>query len=297
MSEARERSIQECEECVAPADAFALVGNETRLSILEALWEAEKRPARFSAIREEVGMVDSAQFNYHLSKLTDQFVRKTDEGYELRTAGRKVVQAVLAGSFNQHPRREIDIDDPCTRCGEPLAASYEDERLSIHCPACGRCHGEYTFPPGGLHGRTDSEILEAFDQRVRHLHCLAKDGVCPECNGRMRTTIERPEGETDCCLDADLRAEHVCEQCDHRLCSAIGLVLLDQSDVVAFARDQGVRLSETPYWQLEWCVSDAPVTVVDEDPLRMQVDVTVGDATLQVTLNDELSIVSTGRPV
>lgn len=43
-------------------------------------------------------MRDSAQFNSHLGKLTDQFVRN--------------VQAVLAGSFTQHPERAIDIDDP-----------------------------------------------------------------------------------------------------------------------------------------------------------------------------------------
>jgi hypothetical protein len=295
MSEAREGSILECEDCLAPADAFALVGNETRLSILEALWEADEHPTRFSTVRAAVGMSDSAQFNYHLSKLTDQFVRKTDEGYELRTAGRKVVQAVLAGSFNEHPRRELAIEDACTRCGATLTATYEDERLAIDCPSCGRRHGEYTFPPGGLHGRTDREILEAFDQRVRHLHCLAKDGVCPECNGRMHTVIERPDGDGDCCLDAGLRAEHVCEQCDHRLCSAVGLALLDQSDVVAFAREQGVRLSETPYWALEWCVSDDPATVVDENPLRLRVDVTVAGATLRVTLDGELSIVDTER--
>ena len=98
--------IQECVECVAPADAFALIGNETRLSILEALWRADDGPVRFSVLNEMVGMRDSAQFNYHLGKLTDQYVRKTEDGYELRTAGAKVVRAVLAGSFTEHPRRE-----------------------------------------------------------------------------------------------------------------------------------------------------------------------------------------------
>jgi DNA-binding transcriptional ArsR family regulator len=192
--------IQECTECVAPADAFALIGNETRLAILEALWRAEDGPVRFSALNEMVGMRDSAQFNYHLGKLTDQYVRKVEEGYELRTAGAKVVRAVLAGSFTEHPRLEpFTTEDGCTRCGEALVASYDEEMLALDCPECGRAHGEYSFPPGGLNDRTNEEILEAFDQRVRHLHCLAKDGVCPECSGRMSTTISR-EGE--CCLGA-----------------------------------------------------------------------------------------------
>ena len=29
--------LQTCEECVPPAEAFSVIGNETRLSILEAL--------------------------------------------------------------------------------------------------------------------------------------------------------------------------------------------------------------------------------------------------------------------
>lgn len=287
----RADSLQECDDCVEPADAFALVGDETRLSILEALWRLET-PASFSDVRAEVGLRDSAQFNYHLGQLTGQFVRKTDAGYALRTAGERIVQAILAGSFTEHPRRELDIDAPCTRCGATLEAQYVDEMLTIECPDCGRGHGEYAFPPGGLHDRTDAEILEAFDQRVRHLHCLAKDGVCPECNGRMETRIERGN---DCCLAAEIRAANICQQCDHELCSAVGLGLLDQSDVVAFYDDHGLTLSDTPYWQLEWCVSDEPVTVLDEDPWRLRVDIHLDDETLQVTVDDDLTVLDTAR--
>jgi hypothetical protein len=296
----RADSILECEDCVAPADAFALVSDETRLSILEALWRLDD-PIRFSDLRSEVGVRDSAQFNYHLNKLTDQFVRKvggddasgadaddSPGGYELRTAGERIVQAILAGSFTEHPRREIDIDDPCTQCGDPLSAHYDDEVLAISCPSCGHGHGEYPFPPGGLHDRTDDEILEAFDQRVRHLHCLAKDGVCPECTGRMRTTIERT-GE--CCLGTSLRADHVCEQCNHELCSAVGLGLLDHSAVVSFYGGHGIALSETPYWRLDWCVDDRPVTVESSDPWRLRVDVEVDGETLEVVVDDELNVV------
>jgi hypothetical protein len=284
-------SILNCEECVPPADAFSAVADETRLSILEAVWKLET-PARFSEVRAEVGMSDSAQFNYHLGKLTGQFVRKTGDGYELRTAGERVVQAVLAGSFTEHPRREFELDDPCVRCGAALTARYEDEMLAVTCPSCGHGHGEYPFPPGGLHDRSDREVLEAFDQRVRHLHCLAKDGVCPECNGRMTTTIERGG---HCCLGATLHADHVCRQCGHELCSAVGLALLEHSAVAAFCADQGVAVSETPYWGFEWCVDDEPVTVRSEDPWEVAVDVTAGGETLRVTVDGDLSVVDAVR--
>ena len=302
MSEASETSIRECSDCVAPEEAFSLIANETRLSILEALWRAESRPVRFSDLREAVGMRDSAQFNYHLGKLTDQFVHKTDDGYDLRHAGEKVVRAVLAGTFNEHPHVDpFPAEGACAWCDGPLEAQYEDEMLSIGCVDCDRLHGRYSFPPGGLNDRTDAEVLRAFDQRVRHLHCLSADGVCPECNGRMETRLVT---EGDCCHGTDLRADHVCAQCNHALCSTIGLSLLDKSPVVAFYDDHGIDLATRPYWTLPWCVGDEHTTVTSRDPWRIEVAVTVGadtgdsgtdpiPATLRVTLDDDLNIVAT----
>ena len=284
-------SLQDCEDCVSPADAFGLIGEEIRLSILEALWRLET-PARFSDVREAAGVSDSAHFNYPLGKLRGTFVRKREDGYELRTAGQRVVQAILAGSFTEHPEREIAIDDDCVVCGGALEARYADELLAIECADCGHGHGEYSFPPGGLHDRTDAEVLEAFDQRVRHLHCLAKDGVCPECNGRMETHISRDEA---CCLGVGLRADHRCRQCGHTVCSAIGLGLLDHSRVASFYEDHGVSLSDTPYWRLRWCVDDAPVTVLDDDPWRLRVEMSLDGETLRVEVDGELSVLETAR--
>lgn len=280
--------IQVSEDRLAPAEAFSIVGNETRLSILKALWAAEDRPVRFSRLRKQVGIRDSAQFNYHLDKLTGQFVIRTDRGYDLRNAGKRVVQAVLSGSFNEHPHVEpFTVDSPCTRCGGSLRARYEDEQLSIVCPDCERGHGTYPFPPGGLNDRSREELLTAFDQRVRHVYCLAADGVCPACGGRMETTIIR---EGTCCLGVGLRAEHVCEQCNHDLCSAIGLSLLDQSDVVAFHNEHGIDLSSTPYWRFEWCVSDDRTTVLAEEPWRLRVTISLGGEELLIDLDADLAV-------
>lgn len=279
-------SLHGSADALDPADAFALVGDETRLGILEALWRLET-PARFSEIRDHVGTATSSRFNYHLGELTEQFVRRTEDGYELRTAGRKVVQAVVAGSFTDHSERPIDIEDPCVRCGHELRAEYSDEMLTITCPACGHGHGQYSFPPGGLNGRTDQEILHAFDQRVRHLHCLAKDGVCPACGGRVETVIEEKE---PCCLGVTLRATHRCRQCDREVCSAVGLALLDQSDVVSFYDDHDISLSETPYWQFRWCVDDDPVSLESRNPTRLRVVISEDEEKLIVDLDGDLAV-------
>lgn len=281
-------SLLACEDCTSPADAFSVVASETRLEILEALWEREDRPVRFSELRRAVGMRDSAQFNYHLGKLTDQFVVRTDDGYDLRHAGEAVVRAVLSGTFTEQPDLEpFGVGDDCVDCGAELRASYRDEILGIECPDCGKPHGRYPFPPGGLTDRDETELLRAFDQRVRHLHCLAADGVCPECNGRMATRVV--EGE--CAdLDLDVHVEHVCAQCRHGLQSPVGLSLLDQAEVVSFYRDHGIDLTATPYWTLPWCVTDAFVDVLDRDPYRIRVRIPVADEQLVVTLGPDLGI-------
>ena len=281
------------EETVTPAEAFSVIASEARLNILEALWRAEDRPVRFSELYDAVELDDSAQFNYHLQQLSDQFVTKGDAGYDLRHAGTQVIRALRAGTFTQRPHVEpFGVRGACTRCGGSLEARYGDEQFAIDCTDCGKAHGQYGFPPGGLFDRTEREIATAFDERVRHLHCLAADGVCPECAGRMHTVIER-EGE--CCLDVSLRAEHVCERCRHELCSPVGLVLLDQSIVVAFYESHAIDIGERPYWTLPWCVDDEYYTVLDADPWRIEVRIPLADEQLRVVLDGDLVVQETDR--
>ncbi|MFC4451004.1 ArsR/SmtB family transcription factor [Halorussus aquaticus] len=291
--DAEESTIRDCEDCVAPAEAFSVIANETRLSILEALWKASDRPVNFSELRREVGMRDSAQFNYHLKQLTDHFVVQTDDGYDFRQAGKKVVRAILAGSFNEHPEMgPFDVEGTCATCDGGLQAYYSDEMLVIECKECEKNHGCYPFPPGGLNDRTREEIMDAFNQRVRHLHCLAADGVCPECNGRMSTTITRDDEDF---LGLEVRVDHECEQCHHQLYSAVGLSLLDQSDVVTFHREHGVDLCTTPYWDLAWCVSDEQTTILSEDPWQILVEIPLDDEVLSVTLDGDLTVLELER--
>jgi len=284
--------LQACEDCLAPAEAFSVVASETRLRILEALWNAPEKPVTFSELRRAVEMDDSAQFNYHLGKLTGQFVKKTDAGYDFRYAGAKVVRAVLEGSFNQDPElAPFAIDGTCFECGSGLNARYAEEVMTIECSSCAHRHGQYPFPPGGLNDRSHEEVLDAFNQRVRHLHCLAADGVCPECGGRMDTEVVRnPEK-----LELDLGVVHRCTQCRHEIHSAVGLRLLDQADVVSFYRAKGTDLPATPYWRLGWCVSDDFTTVLSDDPWRIRVRMPVGDQQLRVTVDGDLAVVSVER--
>lgn len=58
---------------LSPDEAFAVLGNETRMEILQSLGEAE-RPLVFSELREAVEIDDPGQVNYHLNQLKRHFV-------------------------------------------------------------------------------------------------------------------------------------------------------------------------------------------------------------------------------
>lgn len=296
---ASEDSILQCEECLPPADAFAIVGNETRLHILEALWAAD-RPAAFSELRRSVGMRDSAQFNYHLDKLRGQFVRRTDDGYEFRQAGKAVVRAVLAGTYNQDPELEpFPVEGSCVACDGGLQASYRDEAFLIMCTECERPHGTHPFPPGGLEDRDREGILSAFNQRARHLSCLTADGVCPECNGRVTTELTPADGldgrEGHPISEQEVLVVHECQRCNNHIVSTVGLALLDDAEVVSFYRDHGIDLNTVPFWTLEWCISDHYTEVLSRDPWRLRVTVPLGDEELRVTVDGDLAVQHTER--
>lgn len=53
---------------LTPEEAFAVLGNEIRVDILRALWEAGE-PLAYSELQERIGVCDSGRFNYHLRKL------------------------------------------------------------------------------------------------------------------------------------------------------------------------------------------------------------------------------------
>lgn len=109
-------------------EAFSLLGNETWLSILLALWEvhepfAEDNAVPFSELRDRVGMHDSGQFHYHLDKPAGHFVEKTDDGYELRHAGRQLVGTVIAGTGIEEPTLEPTELDEKTDVGYPTGSA------------------------------------------------------------------------------------------------------------------------------------------------------------------------------
>lgn len=289
---------------LAPAEAFAVIGNETRLEILQVLFEEKFRPMPFAELRKRVGMRDGSQFNYHLKKLEGPFVRKTDDGYTLRHAGINVVRTIVKGSFTDRPRiAPFETGGACIACDEPLHAEYEHEMTFVRCSACRTMHAMGMFPPGALAGRTGHEMLAAFERWMRCAFHLSVDGICSTCLGRTTGTLVRDSGDVQIKAPVDATdfpsfefgIKYQCERCDVWDFGSPGEHVLDHPAVVGFHRDHGIDLNAVPYWELDWVVTNERTTVVTEEPLRVRVTIPLAEAELRVTLDESFSVVEVER--
>jgi DNA-binding transcriptional ArsR family regulator len=263
-------------------EAFSLLGDDTRLAILRALWETD-HSLSFGDLRDSVGVRDSGRFNYHLKKLDDRFVRKTDEGYELRFAGKRVVGALLEGTYDQADDVDpVPVDGPCIECGAALTYRYEDEEASVSCEE-GHDVLRSGLPPGVLAGRDDEELPRVFERYVRCQFEQTKSGFCSNCSGPTVPQVYEPETWDH------VMVKFACERCGQTLHSDVAASLLDHPDTVAFARVHGVDVRETAIWKLP-LVTNAETTLT-EDPFRVRVTYPLDGDELTFVVDEEFTIV------
>lgn len=277
----------------ATADAFSLLSDPIRVEILTALWQQESTPVPYSTLRQAVGMRDSGRFSYHLSKLTDHFVEKHEDGYGLRPAGMVVLNAIYAGSYVDAPTREnLDVEGQCPTCGSALVGQYDEGVFVVDCRDCGDQVFSLSFPPKGVTLRDDeAELLEAVSLHARaHVRQIA-NGLCAFCGGDMDATLEL---DADTSLPVSILVRNECGNCGVTNRTSVGFSVLGHPAVAGFLYEHGVP-HDAPPWRFHWCLSDDPVTVVDDDPPRAQVDITVDDETLTVALNERGNVEATTR--
>lgn len=306
-------------------DAFSVLGNETRLSIMLALWDEfepfapEEEAVSFTNLRNRVGVNQGAQFNYHLDKLVGRFVRKTDAGYELRRAGLKIVRAVIAGSGIEDPSIDpTEIDLSCIACGAPTAITYEDEWLYLVCTECDGFFAEYhdrpggilkgmAFDPAGLTDRTPEEMWGAAYPTM--IQCLesAVRGVCDICSGTMEYTLDicQDHAEEDVC-DAcgrriALMARFHCPVCKNHHAAPPRTIVTQHPAVIAFYYDRGVSIRyEVDDFegtrQLDRLIKNHEQELVSTDPIRIRVRIPYESDELALVLDEHLAVVEANEP-
>jgi hypothetical protein len=262
---------------------------------------------------------DSGQFNYHLDRLVGTYVRRVDEdgrtdgrsdsGYELRNAGRRVVRAVLAGTFTSDLSLEpMEVDATCPKCDSTVAVSSEDGHLYARCTNCEGSFGfdgmpegtimSFDLPPAGFRGRTPDELLRAGLRWEVDRARSVMAGVCPECSGRQTVSVRICEDHDhesgtvcdQCGSTAWGLATYVCETCKAHLRITTWTHVLTHPTVIAFYHDHGIEFSFAS-WEDHLHGETYSEERVSEDPLRIRVTITVGGDELRVTLDGGLNVV------
>jgi len=289
---------------LSPDEAFSVLGNETRVRILQALGEAEG-PLSFTELRDRVGIRQGAQFNYHLDKVVGHFVAKTDDGYALRQAGRRVVEAVLSGAITDDPTVERTVVEawPCPYCGAPTEVGFREERVERYCTECPGLYdesarrvnlGALDLPPAGVQGRSAEEILgTAFTWSYAEWLVAAND-VCPRCAAPLDRSVrvcERHDaGEPFCdrCGRRQAVAFRVeCENCTFERTSIVSMHLAASTELLAFLTAHGVDPLADP-WDWGWEYGEE---IRSTDPFEGRFTFTVDGDSITLTVNDDLDVI------
>jgi predicted RNA-binding Zn-ribbon protein involved in translation (DUF1610 family) len=288
-------------ERLPPEEAFGVLGHEIRVGILEAL-NAAGGTVPFSELRKRVGVADAGKFNYHLSELTGRFVRKTERGYRLAAAGKRVVGAVLSGGITKDVAdTTVATDAPCPQCGRHMDARLHEDGIAVECPDCGSQYTDPDVPAGVVEGRPSS-VATAVDLWTRRKQVSAGYGFCHYCDGPVERAACLPGDPAapewfDERVDADWAAALVvyeCDRCGEWWHAIPSIAVQSHPAVMGFHYEHGYDLRETPAWELPW-MDHGLAAVVGEDPLRIEVPVELDGERLVLTLDRDATAVDTRR--
>ena len=277
-----------------PAAAFDTLGDETRVAILRALVEHRRENPRnpelsFSALRKRVGASDSGRFNYHLGKLRDRFVEKTDDGYALTFAGEQMATAVLSGAVADDATVEPErLGDDCPLCGSAVSASYADGHVLVECEADHQIL-QIPAPPTLVRDRDIETVLAVAVQEAYDAVSLAKRGVCRACYGHMTPTLRAREYESQTVYGF----EAACQRCGERYSSTVALTLFDHPEFVAFLSAHGRDLDEQYPWQFGFVTPAVSPDVVSEEPLQVRVTVELDGDEFAAVVDERGRVVET----
>lgn len=273
----------------SPEETFALLGNDIRVAILRALAEEPDDTWSFSDLREAVGEPDSGKFNYHLGKLTDQFVKRVDDGYELSLAGRQVVGALFAGTYTADARMDpIQVDEPCPLCeADSLIVEYENEHVLVRCTNCEQFRNEFPFPPGALDQYEPDELPAAVDRWLWTTFERVVSGFCPTCGGRMDGTLVRDDTGS---FPDPIRARFDCSRCGEVASTSATLPMYFHPAVVGFYYDHGIDVTSEPTWRLRAVQDEHDIEVRTVDPLTAAIVITVDGESVTAIVDETASV-------
>lgn len=306
------------------SDMLALLGNETRLGILKAIWEkqiplAPDNTVPFSRIFDRVELDDRGNFSYHLEQLEGEFITQHGKrgGYELSIPGLKLVRSLIAGTGVVDETLEpTEIDQPCPLCGAVTSITYREGVVFLLCTECeglapgkadidGVLNATY-FEPAGVADRTPEELhaasLAAAMNQARSLF----DGVCPTCSGPVDGFLEccpdhEPDGGCETCgMHFGTVARFECRVCKYFGGGNLKRIALCHPAVTSFYDDHGIstRVRADDFEsarRVHALIYEYDVNRLSEDPLRVVVTTSVDDDTIRLTFDETARVVDVHR--
>lgn len=303
---------------LSPDEAFAALGNDTRIQILRTLGTAEE-PLAFSELFERVDYEDSSNFGYHLDQLVGHFVSKSEAGYDLWQAGQRVVESVLSGAITDDPVvAPTTIDDPCPFCASDIQVAYQQERVEFHCTECpGIGAGGYKepatdrfddhgslghllLPPAGIQDRTPLDVVAAAEHwTATQAYALAR-GVCPRCSARITFSPEVCEDHAagdGRCGQCDLRYAvqflAQCTNCPFEMGAPVAMFLGKHAAVMGFMIEH--EIDPTASEGYSFAVFEAEESIRSTDPLEVRLSYAVDSDRLTVTVDETLAVLDVSR--
>jgi hypothetical protein len=276
---------------LAPADAFGLLGDASRLEIVTALHDASgEAPLAFSTLYDRVDVDGTSRFDYHLDELVPHFVARSGDGYELTAAGRRVARAVAAGTYTAEARvGPVDIDGDCYACGDAaLSAAYGGERFRVDCASCGESVLVIRVPPSVVRGREPTDAVDAVERWARTQVDQAARGLCPTCGGAVEPDVLEDLRPT---VDPEVAAAYECTVCGRQAVTGFGALASRHDEVEAFLAERGRDPAGDRYWERPAWVSGEHLQVVSRDPWRVEVHVPAKEDVCVVTFDESLAVV------
>ncbi|UWG49971.1 putative transcriptional regulator, contains HTHdomain [Halalkaliarchaeum sp. AArc-CO] len=280
--------------------AFTALADETRIEIIRTLWAADGHEARFSELREAVGVRDSGRFNYHLEELLGQFVAKTDDGYELAEAGIWANGAIERGAYTMEGTLEpVTLEEPCRTCGEPRTLYYEGETVRIECESC-PVKSEFTVPPSVFVDVDREQVPDTAGRYLRSMFQHLGNGFCWYCDGRIRRRVgpaadpdeEIPEDASVELFEQLLEfplVEYDCRRCGATSSTGIGHALLDHPAVVGLFNEHDVGVDGRSVWRFAALDTDR-ARILERDPFRAAVTYEAETESLTLTVDGNCDV-------
>jgi hypothetical protein len=308
-------------DAVPAEEAFGMLGDATRVDILRVLGDADG-PLAFSTIYDRVDVDDSGQFNYHLDTLVGHFVRKTDDGYRLARPGRRVVEAVFAGTVTGEARLpRTPVDETCEYCGSTLTVEWRAGSVELYCTGCAgryaRTHGgkprghdadrgylgRLLLPPAGLADRDADGVLDAAWTWTAGEAAALAGGICPRCSATVdRTVLVCRDHRADAGQCPNCDSNHAvgvrfdCSNCILQTGGSAVLALATQTDLLAFLTDHGLNpLAPDAIGRLNETYQSYEEELLAVDPLDARLSFTADGDSLTLRVDEDLAVVEATR--